>query len=101
MSEFYWFTLTCLISARITRFLVIDEGPFGIFTNIRSILGAEGESFRDGYFSKLFNCPWCMATNVTPLVAACIGSSTLFHWLCHSLAASFVAGALVVWTHRP
>lgn len=100
MSEYFQFGIICLVVARLTRMLLLDSGPMGVFAKIREIVGAETGDWRVGGNVELFNCPWCMAVNVAFVVRWCVAFESVGQWLCEALAASFIAAWLVMATHR-
>lgn len=95
----FLFVICCLVSARVTRFLVIDSGPSNVMVSIRRWLGAQGGSDQPGSLAKAFDCPYCMAFWVSLGVVGLASADDPLTWLLHSLAASFVSGALVVWSN--
>jgi hypothetical protein len=99
MADCFSFVIICLATARIVRALVLDNGPGNVFGHFRERIGAHERIVKPGSAAELFNCPWCLSLWVAPVASLLIfdGFAT---WIVEALAVSFVAGALVVFTHR-
>lgn len=101
MDSWYELTLACLVCARLTRLIIFDSGPASVFKRFRQWLGVEEpEEYTHGGLVELFNCPWCLSVPMSFPVVSVFGVSSLEEWIVHSLAVSFVAGALVISTHK-
>lgn len=95
------FVIAVLVTARLTRLIMFDNGPRAIIKQVRERLGVENGQWSEGGLIELWNCPWCMATNVAPFSVWLCGVESVGEWVTHSIAASFVAAWLVIMTHRP
>lgn len=92
--------IACLATARLTRMLILDTGPWRVFQRMREKLGVENPpEFTHGGLIELFNCYWCMSVLVAGPVVLAFGHQTFEEWAFSTLAVSFVAGALVKSTH--
>lgn len=101
MSTWFELVIACLMSARLTRLIIIDNGPFGILFKLRKKIGVEdATSYTAGGLVELFNCPWCMSVPVSFITVSLFIPSTVEELVAHALAVSYVAGALVVITHK-
>lgn len=101
MNTWFELALACLVCARLTRMIILDTGPWSVFKKFREWLGVERpKEFTYGGLVELFNCPWCLSVPMSFPVVSVFGPSSLEEWIVHALAVSFVAGALVVSTHK-
>lgn len=101
MNTWFELAIACLVCARLTRMIILDTGPGSIFKNFREWLGVESpKEFTYGGLVELFNCPWCLSVPMSFPVVSVFGVSSWEEWIVNSLAVSFVAGALVVSTHK-
>lgn len=93
----FTFVILCLATARISRFVVLEHGPFGLMTRLRRRLGLEDNEVSTTDLVNLLNCPYCVAFWVALVAVAATGITAPIPLLLHSLAVSFAAGLLVFW----
>lgn len=79
------FVLATLATYRISRMLVMEEGPFGIFSTIRGAIDPSQKS----WVGRGIACIVCVSFWVSLVIALLIGASAI-EWLA-------MAGAIVVW----
>jgi len=70
-SDLAEFIMVLLIVYRVTRFIVVDNGPFDVFLHIRLFMGVydHDENGKRPMLGILFGCGYCMSTWISAFMA--------------------------------